>query len=326
MIPTGYFGGMTKKALDKYNELNKPKQLGRGIKSNPNQLGREIKSNPNIEKAYNEIVAGVKYFMGTDKTRILKAFDYIKNKQDFETLKSMFKDKRTGYGSFDEMVKEEYDMFDSNDIEKLKTKLNSIGVVFNFNFKGGDSSCISNKINANDWKGLYRELVKNKLIKNNDSLVVVWGSNQTLYYTTDGKTLSKSFKVSTGSKGFSNQSGNGETPTGLLQIKNKVKAKTYEVLVGKKPTGQILGPNVDSTRVDNTGNKHIAEVLTGLLDLDGLEDCNKNAFSRNIYFHGTNRENYLGTPRSNGCIRVSNNDILWMISSLPEGTKVYIKP
>jgi lipoprotein-anchoring transpeptidase ErfK/SrfK len=62
------------------------------------------------------------------------------------------------------------------------------------------------------------------------------------------------------------------------------------------------------------------------LDLDGLEDCNKNTFSRNIYFHGTNKEKFLGTPRSNGCIRVSNNDILWMISSLPEGTKVYIKP
>jgi hypothetical protein len=286
-------------------------------------LERGIKNNPNIQKAYNEIVDGAKYW-GTDKDKILKAFDYIKNKQDFETLISMFKDRRTGYGSFEEMVKEEYDMFDSNDIEKLKTKLRSIGVVFNF--EGGDSSCSSNKINANDWKGLYRELVKNKLIKNKDRLVVVWGPNQTLYYTTDGKTLSRSFKVSTGSNGFSNQSDNKETPTGLLQIKNKVKAKPYEVLVGKKPTGQILGPNVDSTRVDDVGHKHIAEVLTGLLDLDGLEDCNKNTFSRNIYFHGTNKEKFLGTPRSNGCIRVSNNDILWMISSLPEGTKVYIKP
>ena len=124
-------------------------------------LERGIKSNPNIEKAYNEIVAGAKYWMGTNKTRILKAFDYIKNKQDFEKLKSMFKDRKTGYGSFEEMVKEEYDMFDTNDIEKLSTKLRSIGVVFNF--EGGDSSCSTNKINANDWKGLYRELVKNKL-------------------------------------------------------------------------------------------------------------------------------------------------------------------
>jgi hypothetical protein len=89
-------------------------------------------SNSNIQKAYNEIVAGAKYWMGTDKTKILKSFDYIKNRRDFEKLKSMFKDKRTGYGSFEEMIKKEYDVLDANDIEKLKTKLNSIGVDFNF--------------------------------------------------------------------------------------------------------------------------------------------------------------------------------------------------
>jgi hypothetical protein len=89
-------------------------------------------SNSNIQKAYNEIVAGAKYWMGTDKTKILKSFDYIKNKRDFETLKSMFKDRRTGYGSFEEMIKKEYDVLDVNDIEKLKTKLNSIGVNFNY--------------------------------------------------------------------------------------------------------------------------------------------------------------------------------------------------
>jgi hypothetical protein len=44
----------------------------------------------------------------------------------------MFKDRRTGYGSFEEMIKKEYDVLDANDIEKLKTKLNSIGVNFNF--------------------------------------------------------------------------------------------------------------------------------------------------------------------------------------------------
>jgi hypothetical protein len=44
----------------------------------------------------------------------------------------MFKDRRTGYGSFEEMIKKEYDVLDVNDIEKLKTKLNSIGVNFNY--------------------------------------------------------------------------------------------------------------------------------------------------------------------------------------------------
>ena len=188
------------------------------------------------------------------------------------------------------------------------------------------SFCSPDKIDADNWQELYGELVKSKLIKPGTKLLIVWGDNQTLYYTQDGKSLTKSFRVSTGANGFNNQPDNKETPTGLLQIKGKVKAKEYEVLVGKTPTGEILGPNVDSTRVDNTGNRHIAEVLTGLLELDGLEPCNKNTFSRNIYFHGTNKEKFLGTPRSNGCIRVSNSNVQWMLNNIPEGTKVYIKP
>jgi hypothetical protein len=83
--------------------------------------------------AYNEIVDGAKYWMGTDKTKILKAFDYIKNVQDFKTLISMFKDKRTGYGSFEEMINKEYDRQDFKDIIKLRDKLYSIGVILNFN-------------------------------------------------------------------------------------------------------------------------------------------------------------------------------------------------
>jgi hypothetical protein len=90
-------------------------------------------SNPNIQKAYNEIVNGAKYWMGTDKTKILNSFNYIKNIDDFKILISMFKDKRTGYGSFEEMVNEEYDMFDFNDLVKLKDKLSSIGVILLFN-------------------------------------------------------------------------------------------------------------------------------------------------------------------------------------------------
>jgi lipoprotein-anchoring transpeptidase ErfK/SrfK len=189
-----------------------------------------------------------------------------------------------------------------------------------------EDGCSSDKVKASDWKELYSGLVKSKMIKKGEKLLIVWGDNQTLYYTQDGKTAIRSFRVSTGVNGFGNEPDNKETPTGLLQVKGKVKGRPYEVLVAKTPTGKILGPDVDSTRVDNEGNKHIAEVLTGILELDGLEDCNDNAFSRNIYFHGTNRESKLGEPRSNGCIRVSNNNIQWMMGNIPSGTKVYIKP
>jgi hypothetical protein len=45
----------------------------------------------------------------------------------------MFKDKRTGYGSFEEMINKEYDRQDFKDIIKLRDKLYSIGVNLSFN-------------------------------------------------------------------------------------------------------------------------------------------------------------------------------------------------
>lgn len=87
------------------------------------------------------------------------------------------------------------------------------------------SSCSPDNIEADDWQELYGELVKKKLIKPDTKLLIVWGENQKLYYTQDGKSLTKSFKVSTGVNGFNNQPDNKETPTGLLQIKGKVEQK-----------------------------------------------------------------------------------------------------
>jgi hypothetical protein len=193
-------------------------------------------------------------------------------------------------------------------------------------FDGEETNCSTDKIDSDDWKELYSDLVKNKLIPKGEKIIIVWGPNQTAYYTQDGKTALKTFKVSTGVNGFGNTTDNKQTPTGLLEIQGKIKAKPYEVLVGKTPTGKILGPDIDSTRVDQQGNKHKAEVLTGILELNGLEECNKNAFARNIYFHGTNRESKLGAPHSNGCVRVSNDNIQWMVNNIQRGTKVYIKP
>jgi hypothetical protein len=89
-------------------------------------------NNPNIVKAYNEIIKGAKFPLGTRKDAILKAFDYIKNSSDFKTLLLMFKDKKTGYSSFEEMINEEYDRFDFKDIIKLQEKLYSIGVILEF--------------------------------------------------------------------------------------------------------------------------------------------------------------------------------------------------
>ena len=91
-------------------------------------------NNPNIQKSYNEIIKGANYPLGTSKDTILGAFNYIKTVEDFHTLRLMFKDKKTGYGSFEEMINEEYDRLDYNDIIKLQEKLYSIGVILDFSY------------------------------------------------------------------------------------------------------------------------------------------------------------------------------------------------
>jgi len=180
---------------------------------------------------------------------------------------------------------------------------------------------------SRDWKNLYNNLITQKKIRTNEPLLIVWGPKQKCYYTKDGKTVLKEMTVSTGKNGFSNNDGNSETSIGLVKVTNKIQTpKMYQVIVGKKPINTILGPNTPSERVDEKGKKHTAEVLTGLLELSGLEDCNQNIFNRNVYFHGTNVESRLGTQASGGCVRVSNNDIVWLTQNISIGTKVYIYP
>lgn len=103
-------------------------------------------NNPNIQKAYNEVIKGANYQLGTSKDTILGAFNYIKTVADFDTLRLMFKDKKTGYGSFEEMINEEYDRFDFDDIIKLQEKLYSIGVILDFSYGG-------NRIGTNFFSG-----------------------------------------------------------------------------------------------------------------------------------------------------------------------------
>jgi hypothetical protein len=148
-----------------------------------------------------------------------------------------------------------------------------------------------------------------------------------MYYT-NGKSIIKEFKVSTGFLGFANTGDSGSTGTGLMKVSNKIQGtKEYQVIINKVPSKITLGSNMPSTRKDpKTGKTHDAEVLTGLLELEGLEQCNKNIFQRNIYIHGTNKENELGAKHSNGCIRVSNDSILYLLNSIPIGTKLYVKP
>lgn len=170
------------------------------------------------------------------------------------------------------------------------------------------------------WESLTK---KGTLPKEGKSLILI-GNEQKLYLIENGK-ITDTILVSTSGKGFGTSSDSGQTPTGLFKTGNSIIGKLYEVIIGKKPTGTILGKNISSTRVDKDGKKHTAEVLTGLIELHGQEPNNKNTFSRSIYIHGTNREANLGKASSGGCIRVASDKIIELSSKVPSGTPLYIQ-
>lgn len=88
-------------------------------------------TNSNILNAYNEIVSASSG-IGTNPDKILKSLDKINNIQDFKILLYMFKDKKTGYGSFEEMINKEYERDNYDDVLKIKQKLYPLGVLVSF--------------------------------------------------------------------------------------------------------------------------------------------------------------------------------------------------
>ena len=84
-----------------------------------------------VAKAYNQIIkasAG----LGTDVDAILAAIKLINTPQEFTQLLKLFKDKKTGYDSFQNMINGEYDSLNYNDVVNIVNKLKSIGVTATF--------------------------------------------------------------------------------------------------------------------------------------------------------------------------------------------------
>ena len=81
----------------------------------------------------------------------------------------------------------------------------------------------------------------------------------------------------------------------------------------RQPTGRIV----------EQGGENDA-VLTRILWLAGVDPDNANTKDRYIYFHGTNREDLIGTPASHGCIRLRNADMVELFDLVAEGCPVRI--
>src|SRR4030095_1378799 len=124
------------------------------------------------------------------------------------------------------------------------------------------------------------------------------------------------YPVSTSKFGLGDWRGSRFTPLGKLQIAQKIgeKAPPGAVFKDRRRTGEIVAP-------ESPGRDPI---VTRILWLRGLEAQNANAFTRDIYIHGTPEERLIGTPASYGCIRMRSSDIIRLYDIVGTGAAVTI--
>lgn len=127
--------------------------------------------------------------------------------------------------------------------------------------------------------------------------------------------LIKVWPVSTSRFGVGFESGSFKTPTGRFAVEKKIGAGAplWAEFKSRHPTGSVAAPGGE-----NDG------ILTRILWISGLDEENANTRDRFIYFHGTNREDLIGTPASHGCIRLCNADVAELFELVPEGARVVI--
>jgi lipoprotein-anchoring transpeptidase ErfK/SrfK len=131
--------------------------------------------------------------------------------------------------------------------------------------------------------------------------------------------------VSTALNGAGEQEGSGCTPRGWHTIRAKIGQgqAVNSVFVGRRPTGEIF----DTSLAERYPQRDW--ILTRILWLSGLEVGtnrlgNVDTMRRYIYIHGCPDKEPMGVPRSHGCIRMHNPDLLALFDRVEAGLKVWI--
>lgn len=131
--------------------------------------------------------------------------------------------------------------------------------------------------------------------------------------------------VSTAAKGVGAKQGSGCTPLGRHQIKIKIGESAPEnaVFVGRRATGEIYSPALAAAEPQRDW------ILTRILWLSGLESgINRggkvDTLRRFIYIHGTPNSEPMGIPKSHGCVRMRNADLIELFDKVSAGTQVDI--
>ncbi len=162
-------------------------------------------------------------------------------------------------------------------------------------------------------------------IYTNSYEIVVDISEQRLYLKQFSMVV-ESFPISTSKYGEGSIENSFKTPLGSHEIKEKIgdNVQVNTIFVARNNTGKVA--NIIKNPI-NTESDH---VTSRILWLNGLESGINNgsgvdSYSRYIYIHGTHEEGLIGQKASHGCIRMFNNDVVYLYDIVEKGTKVYIR-
>ncbi|WP_277809022.1 L,D-transpeptidase [Moraxella nasibovis] len=145
----------------------------------------------------------------------------------------------------------------------------------------------------------------------------------------DGDVLLCHFPVSTAKNGTGQLINTGCTPLGRHKIAQKIGGEYPKnaVFVGRQFTGEIYDDTLGKANPDRDW------ILSRILWLEGCEmgvNQGENAngvcdsFARYIYIHGTPDTEPMGVPRSHGCVRMRNDDVIALYDMVGVDTKVLI--
>jgi lipoprotein-anchoring transpeptidase ErfK/SrfK len=130
-----------------------------------------------------------------------------------------------------------------------------------------------------------------------------------------GNELAFAAPVSTSRFGLGFEPGSRKTPTGSFRVREKIG--------GEMPIGTVFkGRRPIPVPVDRSADCDL--ITSRILWLEGLDENNANTRERYIYIHGTNREQSIGQPASNGCVRMRDADVIRLFDLVEVGVLVEI--
>lgn len=134
----------------------------------------------------------------------------------------------------------------------------------------------------------------------------------------EGDQCIRRFDISTATKGMGFTVNSYRTPTGRFRVAEKIGEG--------EASGTIFKQRVPAGMWQPGAAVEGDLVLSRVLRLEGLDVENANTLERFIYIHGTNHEDKLGQPASQGCIRLRNEEVIELFDMVSEGIELEIHP